>query len=188
MTEFDRYADLFAEQGDFDIPASFKAGVALQATDRLSLQMDVERIYYEGIASVSNPARDLLQCPSAGGSDPEACLGGKRGAGFGWKNMTVYKAGFQWRSASFGTWRGGYSYAKQPIAEGDALFNILAPGVMEEHWTIGASFERAGSGKLNFAIMYAPSHTIRGPNFLDPSQSIELQMHQYELEVSYAWR
>lgn len=188
MTPFDRYADLFAEQGDFDIPASLRFGIAYQASDAVSLQADVEYIDYEDIASVANPARDLLRCPSAGGSDVEACLGGDRGAGFGWKNMTVYKAGLQWQSGSFGTWRGGYSYAKQPVEEGDALFNILAPGVMEEHWTVGASFEMSGGRALSFAFMYAPSHTIRGLNFLDPTQTIELQMHQYELEVSYAWR
>lgn len=102
--------------------------------------------------------------------------------------MTVYKAGLQWRSGSSGTWRGGYSYAKQPVDEGDALFDILAPGVMEEHWTMGATFDVSGGGALSFAVMYAPSHTIRGPNFLYPTRTIGLRMHQYELEVSYTWR
>ncbi|MEZ5595199.1 MAG: outer membrane protein transport protein [Pseudomonadales bacterium] len=188
MSRFDRYADLFAEQGGFDIPASLTAGLSVQLADRLSLHLAAEYIDYESVPSVSNSARDLLNCPSAGGNDIEACLGGDRGAGFGWRNMTVYKAGVEWHSQGFGTWRVGYSTAEQPLPKGDALFNILAPGVMEEHWTLGAAFDRANGGRINVAFLYAPSHSIRGPNFLDPTQTIELKMHQYELEFSYAWR
>jgi long-chain fatty acid transport protein len=35
MTEFDDYAGLFAEEGDFDVPSNFGAGIAIQATPDL---------------------------------------------------------------------------------------------------------------------------------------------------------
>jgi hypothetical protein len=44
--------------------------------------------------------------------------------------------------------------------------------------------------------MYAFDNSIIGPNFFDfnqfapvgPPQNIEIEMHQWELEVSYSWR
>ena len=48
--------------------------------------------------------------------DLTSCLGGDNGAGFGWDDMTVYKAGHEVEGGEDWTWRFGYSYGKQPIA------------------------------------------------------------------------
>jgi long-chain fatty acid transport protein len=75
----------------------------------------------------------------------------------------------------------------QPIHEIDALFNILAPGLMEEHFTFGMTKRKANGGAWNFMLMYAPKNTLTGPNMFDPTQTIELKMSQFEFEVSYLW-
>ena len=78
--------------------------------------------------------------------------------------MTVYKIGYQWSSGQNWTWRVGYSYGQQPInASQDSLFNILAPGVVEQHFTFGFSRKFGKSGEFNFASMYAPQKCISGP-------------------------
>ncbi len=63
------------------------------------------------------------------------------------------------------------------------LFNILAPGVMEQHITFGWTRKRANGGAWIFSFMYAPEKSVTGPSMFDPTQTIELEMSQLEFEV-----
>jgi long-chain fatty acid transport protein len=122
--------------------------------------------------------------------DPSQCLGADNGSGFGWKDMTVYKLGYQWQTSPDWTWRLGYSYGKQPIRDSEVLFNILAPGVIEHHFTFGFTRAIGANNELNFAAMYAPEKKVSGanPHGGARAQDIELKMYQFELEASYAWK
>jgi long-chain fatty acid transport protein len=189
MSEFDDYAGLFAEQGDFDIPANFTVGLAIDTSDRSTLLFDVQYIMYGSIPSIANPMQpNFNACAGRGTPTDPNCLGGDNGIGFGWKDMTIFKLGYQWETADDWTWRLGYSYGRQPIRSTEVLFNILAPGVIEHHFTGGFS-KKIGDGVLNFAAMYAPEKSVRGPNPLQGSslQTVELSMYQFELEASYTW-
>jgi long-chain fatty acid transport protein len=180
MTKFDNYAGLFAQQGGFDIPATWTAGVAIKPTGAVAIAFDVQQILYSGIKSVGNPLLPgLMQAP----------LGSDNAAGFGWKDMTVYKGGIQWAANEDWTFRAGYSYGKQPIPTTEVLFNILAPGVMEQHVTFGLT-KAVGKGReFSLAIMRALQKHIDGPNPLEVPgfQSIRLQMNQWEFDISYSF-
>ena len=67
-------------------------------------------------------------------------------------------------------------------------FNILAPGVMEQHWTLGFTNTQSSGNELNFSFMFAPENKVKGPQNFDPTQSVEFKMYQLEFEVSYSWR
>ena len=189
MSEFDSYSDLFAEDGGFDIPASTKFGISFKGNNNVRLNLDVEYTEFGDVASVGNSLTNIAACPTAGllGTDLESCLGGKNGAGFGWEDMTTYKFGIEWTPSDTTTYRFGYSYGEQPIQEIDVLFNILAPGLMEQHFTFGMTKRNPDGGAWNFMLMYAPQNTLTGPNLFDPTQEIELKMSQFEFEVSYLW-
>ena len=191
MDEFDDYADLFAEQGGFDIPASLRAGISWQATGTLRLHFDVENIAYDDIDSVGNPIDGVVNCPTAGfgGTDTSYCMGGDNGIGFGWDDMTIYKVAADWSMASLPKWkfRAGYSYGDQPIPSNQLLVNILAPAVMEEHFTAGFSRELENDHEFSMSFMYAPENKESGPSTFDPTQEIELKMHQFEIEFAYSW-
>lgn len=187
MDEFDDYSDLYAEQGGFDIPSTIKAGVSYKAAETLRINFDVERINYTDVDSVSNPIQPLFtQCftanPQATSSD--GCLGGPSGAGFGWDDVTAYKIGFEWTADENNTWRFGYSHADQPIPSSEVLFNILAPGVMEQHITAGWTHRLQNDNIMSFSFMYAPKKEVTGNNAFD-IQPITLEMTQYELEFAY---
>ncbi len=187
MTEFDDYAGLFAEDGDFDIPSNWSIGLAYKATDALTLAIDVQQIYYgevDAIANSFNPA--YTTCAMSGNPQNPNCLGGDKGVGFGWDDMTIVKVGVQWQSSSQWTWRAGYSYGEQPIPSSEVLFNILAPGVIEQHATAGVSYKINDSQEVTLAVMRAFSNTEKGPNPLDSNQTIELTMDQWELTVGYS--
>jgi long-chain fatty acid transport protein len=175
MSEFEDYRGLFAEEGGFDIPATANVGLAWRATDALTITTDYQKIHYNDVPSVGNALLPALMT---------APLGSEGGAGFGWQDIDVYKLGLQWKASDVWTWRAGYSKTDQPIPSSEVLFNILAPGVIEEHYTAG--FSRSG---FNFAVMYAPSKSVIGPNPLEMpgQQSIELEMNEWEIEFGYSW-
>jgi long-chain fatty acid transport protein len=195
MTEFDKYKDLFAEKGGFDVPAHLDFGVAFRPNAGLTFTAGLQQIYYEGIPSVSNPIQSIYSCPTAGqgGTDLESCLGGKHGAGFGWQDMTVYSLGAAWKYGEDWTFRIGGSTTDQPIPGGtdpmqsQMTFNILAPGVMEEHYTIGFTKTLDGGREFSMSFMYAPSVTLTGLQNFDPTQTVTFEMDQWDLEFSYAW-
>jgi long-chain fatty acid transport protein len=187
MTEFDDYADLFAEEGDFDIPSTLWAGFAVDVTETITLLADYQRIWYEDSDAVSNKIQNIFACPTAGagGTDVESCLGGDNGAGFGWDNMDVIKLGLQWQARPNIIARLGYSHTDQPIDDDQVLFNILAPGVIENHLTLGATVETQ-VGEFTFEAMHGFSKSVEGRNPFDPTQTIELKMKQFEVGIGWS--
>jgi long-chain fatty acid transport protein len=185
MGAFEKYAGLFAQQGDFDIPSNWTVGIAL-GFEQMGLAFDVQQILYSGIKSIANPLLPNLQ---------QAPLGGDAAAGFGWKDMTVFKGGVYLQTEGGWTWRAGYSFGKQPIEGGtnpltsQVLFNILAPGVVEQHLTIGISKTVGEGQEIDFAVMRAFPKGVVGLNPLDPfsGQTIELKMDQWEFSLGFGF-
>ena len=187
MSEFDDYSGLFAEDGDFNIPSNFTLGLAMDVGQNGVLLVDLQQINYEDVPAVSNSIKPLTDgscMPGPTGGTGDGCLGGDDGAGFGWEDMRILKIGYQWQVGVM-TWRVGYSKGDQPIPSDEVVFNILAPGVMEEHLTFGFTRQLDADSDINFALMYAPTSKVDGENTFDPSQEIELVMEQVEIAFSY---
>ncbi len=186
MDEFSDYAGLFASSGDFDIPSNYVVGIAYQFGDNGAFMLDVQEILYSDVEAVSNPLFPALGRAFMG--DPGGLLGSPTGPGFGWEDMTVIKAGIQWGSADW-TWRFGYSTTDQPIGSTEVLFNMLAPGVVEDHITVGFTREMSSNRAFSVSLMHAPSVSVSGPNPLEApgAQTIEVTMDQWDLEVGFSW-
>ncbi len=176
MGEFSEYAGLFAEQGDFNIPASWTIGVALKATPILTIAADMQKIMYSEVKSIANAMLPNLQT---------AKLGTEGGAGFGWQDMTIYKIGAQLALIPGLTLRAGYSMTEQPVPAETVMFNILAPGVVEDHVTFGVTKSILPTIKLHLAVMRAMSNSVSGANPLEApnQQTIEIEMDQWDAEV-----
>ena len=181
MTEFEDYKGLFAEQGDFDIPSTWVIGTAFKATPTLTLALDVQRIYYSKVKAVGNRS-DLIFMPGS------IVLGTDEGLGFGWDDMTIVKMGMQWQYRSDLTLRAGYSHAGQVIPNTQALFSILTPAVVREHFTLGLGKKIAPDSEINLSFMYAPNEQVFGSNPNTGSQTGHIEMHQYEIEISWSKR
>lgn len=190
MSKLKDYSDLFAGHGNMDIPADLKVGLTIKPQEQFALNLDFEQIWYSDVISVGNVFQNLFSCPTANpmATDTSYCLGGKNGAGFGWRNMSIYKIGGQWVANDVWTWRAGYSHGKQPIPKTQVLFNILAPGVIEDHLTFGFTRGLTSGDEISMSFMYAFNKKVTGTNPLDPSQTISFDMDQWEIEFSYGWR
>ena len=187
MSEFDDYADLFAESGGFDIPANIRLSASYQSSSSMSIHFDYERTWFGDVNSVGNPIQNIFACPTAGagGTDLSSCLGGNNGAGFGWQDMDIYKFGIEWAYNDKMLLRAGYSFTDQPIEGDQILFNILAPAVVEQHITFGFTRTLSNDHEFSMSFMYAPSVNASGVNPFDPTQILEIEMHQYEVEFGY---
>jgi long-chain fatty acid transport protein len=190
MGEFDKYKGLFAEGGDFDIPATANIGLAVKMAPNSVLTFDVQKIWYSKVNAVGNPFNNLLTgcTPGAAGGTGDGCLGASGGGGFGWEDISVYRIGYEWQSNPTWTWRVGFAQNDQPIPSSEVMFNILAPAVQEQHVTFGFTNQMSKTGEFNFAFMYSPEEKVSGANPLDPAQTIELKMKQYELGASWGWK
>lgn len=177
MTKFSSYSGLFAEQGSFDIPASVTAGVAIDVMPNLTFMFDYQHIFYGGVAAVSNSSQAMQP------------LGSDGGPGFGWHDVNVYKFGAEWRANETWTWRVGYAYAENPVQSADVTLNILAPGVVSNHFTAGGSYALSKMDTLEFAGTYVPEATVSGievtPLGPNPARTIELKMYQVQLLGSW---
>lgn len=171
MEEFSKYAGLFAEQGDFDIPSNFSIGLAFKAAKDVTITADVQHIMYSEIAAIANPI------------DLSTQLGDDNGSGFGWDDMTIFKLGAQWQYNPTLTLRGGISYGEQPIPADQVMFNIIAPAVMETHLTAGFTKQLDKDSSFSVAGMWAPENSQSGTSPF--GQPIEITMQQFEVEVSY---
>lgn len=180
MSEFERYAGLFAERGDFDIPANWTAGIAVMPNKNWTLLLDVKQILYSGVKSVSNPIMPNLQ---------NSLLGKDDGAGFGWRDITSVKFGVMYNAIENYTLMAGYSFNENPIKDSEVMFNILAPAVIQHHLTAGLTRKISEDSDLTIALMYALNNSVKGSNPLEApgQQSIELSMRQWQVEVGYSF-
>ena len=197
MTELDEYKGLLAEGGDFDIPSTYNIGVSFDVGASGVIVADVQQINYSDVASISNsitqltngscfPSSPITTAPQASGA---GCLGGAAGAGFGWEDMTIFKIGYQIDVNKKHTVRVGYSHADQPIPNSETLFNVLAPAVIEDHFTAGWTMKVGANQEFNLAGMYAPSNSVKGDNPFDGGLTqIEIEMAQWDIQAGWAWK
>ena len=183
MGEFDKYKGLFAEQGGFDIPSHLSVGVALEPAKDWMVALDYERINFTDAKSVGNPSALLLQCA---GGDRTACLGGSNGTGFGWHDVDVFKLGVQYRVDPTLTVRAGYNFSQNPIHPEDVTFNILAPGVVKNHVTMGATWSADRASAITVAAMYAFTNDVKGASLFNqfaPGLNLQEKIRSEERRV-----
>jgi long-chain fatty acid transport protein len=191
MGEFDEYKGLFAEGGTFDIPSNFTIGAAFRPTDQWLIAVDFERIFYTDSKSVSNPSSLIFNCVNPEAPDRSACLGGSNGAGFGWQDINVWKIGVQYALSPEWTLRGGYNHSDNPIRPQDVTFNILAPGVVENQWSLGATWKLDPQSEITGAFMYAQNSSVTGTSLFvpfgaPPTTTEKIEMKQYQLGIAYS--
>ena len=179
MTKLDDYKGLFAEGGDFDIPSHYGFGVAYAVNPDLTVAMDYQRIEYGDIKSVNNPLGSILTGVPLGASD---------GAGFGWRDINVYKIGFNYQWNDNLTLRAGYNHNSQPIPSSQTFFNILAPGVVQDHITLGLTWAFADKSELSLSYMHAFSEKVNGSGSIPSpygSGEANIEMQQNSLGLAY---
>lgn len=184
MGKLDKYKGLFANEGEFDIPENYGLGIAVKTTPKLTIAADVEQINYSKIAAVGNPVDCLFAMTCQ--------LGTANGPGFGWRDVTVLKLGASYQYREDLVLRAGFNTLRQPIPESQTFFNILAPGVVEQQLTLGATWTLANNNELTLGYMHAFKKEVNGVNSIPPGMPPgygggNANLHMYEDQFGIAY-
>ena len=183
MSKLSEYSGLFADDGNFDIPENYTVGMSFQATPAVRVALDYTTIKYSGVPSVGNPSTNLA-----------APLGDANGPGFGWSDIDVWKLGVEWQQSGNLTLRAGLNVGDNPIQSRDVTFNILAPGVVTTHYTLGGTYALSKESELTVAYMYAPKQSVSGTSLFDTLMgpgaggTETISMGQQSIGVQYGWK
>lgn len=124
-----------------ETPAEYGVGVAYTLFDNHTLAFDYKTIRWEEAKGYKD---------------------------FNWKNQSVYAIGYEYKIGQW-SFRGGYNHSDQPIDSqmisingGAALnqFNLLgAPAIVENHYSIGTTYEYSNSFAIDTSVGHSPEAT-----------------------------
>lgn len=178
--KFNKYRGLFAGGGSFDVPGNITFGVAYDVLPTFTVMLDYKRIFYSGVKSIANSS--LAPFP----------LGSANGPGFGWKDVDVIALGAEWRATRDLTLRAGYAHNTNPVRSRDAMLNILAPGIVTDHFSAGLSYAVTQNARVEFAAVYVPKHSVTGPEmvpgFGPTGGTVKLSMSQFEATLGLTYK
>ena len=148
MDAFSNYRGVFADKGDFDIPASARLSLSYALTPDFSLDAGMQRVQYSSIrpfTSSNLPTRFL------------ALLGDSSSPVFAWRDLNVYSIGWTLRDDALGNMQMRYTTRQQPVPTSRLLERALSDATANDMLSLGwaRSFGRATS--LSFLASYASS-------------------------------
>ncbi len=191
MQKFDKYKELFAEDGDFDTPAILGVGINYAVTPKWSVAADVTYTFYEDVAAIANKGPNLAGNPAGPLGSDDRKLGLSAGLGFGWENQTVFKLGTEYQLSPKWIGRAGWNYGKSPIDEDtQIIFNLLAPAIAQHHLTLGGTYIVSPTMELNASFIHAFEFKQSGPTYVsdDGSNLGSLEMSQNSLGASLTYK
>ena len=180
--KFSNYSGLFVDGGSFDIPENYGVGLAFKASPDLTLALDYQEIKYSGVASVGNPLANLFA------GNP---LGSANGPGFGWKDVAAVKVGAIYTVSPDLALRVGYNHSGQPVQQDQTLFNILAPGVVQNHLSLGGSWKTSATGEVSVFYQRAFKTEVHGANSIPVpfgGGEANVGLSENSLGIAYAWK
>jgi hypothetical protein len=177
MGTFANYRGVFADAGDFDIPASASAGLSYALTPQFGIDVGVQRVMYSAItpfASSGLPTRFL------------ALLGDSGSPVFAWRDLDVYSVGWTLRNADIGALQLRYTTRQQPVPTSKLLERALSSATANDTLSLGWSREVGMRSNLSFAASYATSpYFLLMPSYLSRSDATA---SQFEFEANWLLR
>ncbi len=163
MDAFKNYRGVYAEPGQFDIPASAGFGLSYALTRILSFDVGVQRVMYSGVkpfTSSALPTRFLALLGT--GASPE----------FAWKDLDVYSAGWTLHHASFGELELRYTTRQQPLPTSRVLERALGTDPSDHAIALGYARAIGRHASLSLQTVYStapyflgvPSYRTRDPS------------------------
>ena len=177
MGKFEEYAGLFAEQGDFDIPANWTVGVAIKPVESVTLAFDVQQINYSETESDREPA-----APEPHDGAPRRRR--RRGLRLEGRHGLQVRPPVGREPGRHGPRRLRLREAADPGVRGP-LQHPRPRRHRAAHHGRASSAKVGDKSKFNFAVVRALSHSVTGPNPLEVPgrQTIELKMDQWVFDL-----
>lgn len=148
MSPMSNYRGVFADSGDFDIPASATASINYLLTPDFSLDAGVQRVQYSQIKPFASPdlPRRFL-----------ALLGDSSSPVFAWRDLDIYSVGWTWRASELGNLQMRYTTRQQPVPTSRLLADALDPVTAKRMLAVGWWRSFGPWNQLSFQASYASS-------------------------------
>jgi long-chain fatty acid transport protein len=155
---------------DFQMPATLAIGMAFKSSPSLTFVADVKRVEWSKVMKQFS-----MSYTSAG-------MGGSVSFAMpqNWADQTVISVGAAYRVNDVLTLRGGLNMASNPIPK--EMTNPLFPAIVEDHLTLGASFQLSKQWQLDAAMSHASKVTVT-----TQSASISHSQNNWQLLASYRY-
>lgn len=171
VSRFEQYTGLVLGGGRIDSPETWNLGLAWRPARAHLLAVDFERTNFSEISVVGqrfDAQRFATGCvlPQLllDAEPSEACVGGRNGPGFGWRDTLSYKFGYRFLPAANLALSLGYTWTRRPVSDDQALLNIIAPGVTQDHYAAGLSWRLHPQLSFNIAVLHSPRRGVKGHN------------------------
>ena len=142
-----------------DYPAIMSLGLGYSA-GQIDFALDFRRVMYEDTEGFEGSGWQI-----ADNGFPTGAVNG-----FGWKNMSIISAGFQYKGINKLPLRVGYTYSSNPIDEDLAFFSTPATAVIKNAYQFGFSYEINDTWRFDGVYHYGTSGDATQGQLLDPSQ------------------
>ena len=155
---------------DFQMPATLAIGMAFRSNPAMTLVADVKRVEWSKVMKQFS-----MSYTSAG-------MGGSVRFAMpqNWADQTVVSLGAAYRVNDVLTLRGGLNLASNPIPK--EMTNPLFPAIVEDHMTLGASYQLNKQWQLDAAMSHAGNVTVA-----TPGASISHSQNNWQLLASYRY-
>jgi long-chain fatty acid transport protein len=165
----------FTDQGqikvlNFQMPATIAIGMAFNANPALTVAADVKRVEWSKVMKQFS-----MSYTSAG-------MGGSVNFAMpqNWNDQTVVSVGAAYRVNDVLTLRGGLNLASNPIPK--EMTNPLFPAIVEDHMTLGLSYQLRKQWQLDGALSHASKVTVN-----TGSASISHSQNNWQVLASYRY-
>ena len=157
MDAFNSYRGVYAQPGEFDLPASVSARVGAHLTERTTFSIGIEQIQYSDIETFISPAMPNRFLALLGdGTSPE----------FRWRDLTIYSAEWRWQPDDANAFALRYSTRQQPSPGSAALRRALASEYTDTNFAVSYARRLLPGLHLGFSASYSPSTYFLG--YSDP--------------------
>jgi len=178
MGKFKDYAGLFPDKGRMDIPAALTIGIAALVTPKTKIAFDIQQIYYSDVHAIGNSSS---KTDKNGNPMP---FGSSNGPGFGWDDQTVFKFGVKHQRSPKLALMAGFNHGDSPIGPEDTFLGSLAPGVVEDHLSLGFEYKLSKTSKLLGSYTHTFANKVKGD--LTKRQPFDLEMDQDAIGIGYS--
>ncbi|MEO7916632.1 MAG: hypothetical protein ABIR16_03230 [Dokdonella sp.] len=174
MDAFNTYRGVYADAGDFDIPAQTSFGASYALTPNFSTDLGIDRLNYSDIKPFTSnglPLRFL------------ALLGDGLSPNFAWQDLTVYSAGWSWRNSVLGELRFRYTTRQQPLPTSALLAQALQDDISRYSLSMGWSRAAGKKSRISLLANYASAPYLVGA----PSYNSQNGSQPNRLEFQALW-
>jgi len=157
-----------------DVPQVIAGGVALEPTSNLFLAADVKAIFYAGTEGFDKSGFDQTGAVQ----------------GFGWSDIMVVAVGAEYSATDRVSLRGGYNFSENPIPEGNSMFNISAPAIVQHHATFGLGLMLNESLQVNAGYYHVFENELTGPVMMPGApagSTVSSKMFEDSFQIQFSY-